>query len=53
MLPSRPHITVDDLRVGWAERVLMEHTTFHVERGTIFATLGGIGSGSSKRRCGI
>jgi phospholipid/cholesterol/gamma-HCH transport system ATP-binding protein len=44
---SRPHITVDDLRVGWGTRVLLEHITFAVERGTIFAILGGSGSGKS------
>ena len=44
---SRPHITVDDLRIGWGSRVLMEHVTFQVERGTIFAILGGSGSGKS------
>jgi phospholipid/cholesterol/gamma-HCH transport system ATP-binding protein len=44
---SRPHITVDDLRVGWGTRVLLEHITFQIERGTIFAILGGSGSGKS------
>jgi phospholipid/cholesterol/gamma-HCH transport system ATP-binding protein len=44
---SRPHITVDDLRLGWGKRVLLEHVTFQVERGTIFAILGGSGSGKS------
>ena len=47
MSPTRPHITVDDLRVGWGSRVLMEHVSFRVERGTIFAILGGSGSGKS------
>jgi phospholipid/cholesterol/gamma-HCH transport system ATP-binding protein len=46
-MPSRPHITVDDLRIGYGTRVLMEHTTFQVERGTIFAILGGSGCGKS------
>ena len=41
------HITVNDLRVGWGTRVLMEHITFQVDRGTIFAILGGSGSGKS------
>jgi phospholipid/cholesterol/gamma-HCH transport system ATP-binding protein len=44
---SRPHITVDHLRVGWGTRVLLEHITFQIERGTIFAILGGSGSGKS------
>ena len=47
MLLKRPHITVDNLRVGWGTRVLVEHITFQVERGTIFAILGGSGSGKS------
>ena len=46
-MPTRPHITVEDLRIGWGTRVLMEHTTFQVERGTIFAILGGSGCGKS------
>jgi len=44
---SKPYITVDDLRIGWGTRVLMEHITFQVKRGTIFAILGGSGSGKS------
>jgi phospholipid/cholesterol/gamma-HCH transport system ATP-binding protein len=43
----RPHITVDDLRAGWGSRVLMDHVSFRVERGTTFAILGGSGSGKS------
>jgi phospholipid/cholesterol/gamma-HCH transport system ATP-binding protein len=41
------HITVDDLRIGWGSRVLMEHVSFQIERGTTFAILGGSGSGKS------
>jgi phospholipid/cholesterol/gamma-HCH transport system ATP-binding protein len=44
---SRPHITVDDLRIGWGARVLMEHVTFQVQRGTVFTILGGSGCGKS------
>jgi len=44
---SRPHITVDDLRIGWEARVLMEHVTFQVERGTVFTILGASGCGKS------
>jgi len=44
---SRPHIIVDDLRIGWGTRVLMEHVSFQVERGTNLAILGGSGSGKS------
>ena len=48
MMPAaRPHIVVEDLRIGWGTRVLMEHVTFSVERGTTFAILGGSGSGKS------
>jgi phospholipid/cholesterol/gamma-HCH transport system ATP-binding protein len=42
-----PHIVVEDLRIGWGTRVLMEHVSFEVERGTTFAILGGSGSGKS------
>ena len=44
---ARPHIVVEDLRIGWGTRVLMDHVTFNVERGTTFAILGGSGSGKS------
>jgi phospholipid/cholesterol/gamma-HCH transport system ATP-binding protein len=44
---SRPHIIVDDLRIGWGSRVLMEHVSFEVERGMTLAILGGSGSGKS------
>ena len=44
---SRPHIIVDDLRIGWGTRVLMENVSFHVERGKTLAILGGSGSGKS------
>jgi phospholipid/cholesterol/gamma-HCH transport system ATP-binding protein len=44
---SRPHIVVRDLRFGWGDRMLMEHVSFDVERGTTFGILGGSGSGKS------
>jgi phospholipid/cholesterol/gamma-HCH transport system ATP-binding protein len=47
MLASVPHIRVDDLRIGWGSRVLMEHVTFQVERATVFTILGGSGCGKS------
>ena len=47
MALQRPHINVNDLHVGWGTRMLMEHVTFQVERGTVFAILGGSGSGKS------
>lgn len=43
----RPHITVNDLRIGWGGQVLMEHVSFEVERGKIFTILGGSGCGKS------
>jgi phospholipid/cholesterol/gamma-HCH transport system ATP-binding protein len=47
MPAARPHIIVDGLRAGWGSRVLMEHVSFQIERGTTFAILGGSGSGKS------
>ena len=47
MPSSRPHIMVDDLRIGWGARVLMEHVSFEVARGMTFVILGGSGSGKS------
>ena len=48
-MPSspRPHIIVDDLRIGWGSRVLMEHVSFEVGRGKTLVILGGSGSGKS------
>ena len=46
-MERRPHIVVDDLRIGWGSHVLMDHITFHVDCGTTFAILGGSGSGKS------
>jgi len=47
MSSSRAHIIVDDLRVGWGTRVLMEHVNFDIKRGSVFAILGGSGCGKS------
>ena len=47
MPSSRPHITVNNLRIGWGTQVLMEHITFEVARGRVFAILGGSGCGKS------
>ena len=44
---SDPVIHVEDLSIGWGDRVLMEHLTFDVGSGDIFAILGGSGSGKS------
>ena len=47
-MPSTgPHITVEDLRIGWGSRMLMEHVSFEVARGSTLAILGGSGSGKS------
>jgi phospholipid/cholesterol/gamma-HCH transport system ATP-binding protein len=46
-MPPRPHIVVNDLCIGWGTRVLMEHVTFDVARGSTFTILGGSGSGKS------
>ena len=47
MTDRRPHIVVEDLRLGWGSRVLMEHVTFQVPRGSTFVILGGSGCGKS------
>jgi len=47
MPDPRPHIVVDDLRIGWGSRVLMEHVSFDVQRGAVFTILGGSGCGKS------
>src|SRR6187431_1806033 len=47
MPASRPHIVVEDLRIGWGTRILMENVSFGVDRGTTLAILGGSGSGKS------
>jgi phospholipid/cholesterol/gamma-HCH transport system ATP-binding protein len=44
---SKPHIVVDDLRIGWGQRVLMERVSFEVPRGRAFGILGGSGCGKS------
>ena len=54
--PSRPHIAVEDLRIGWGARVLMENVTFTVERATIGRRVGRrcvrqTSSNRARRRC--
>jgi phospholipid/cholesterol/gamma-HCH transport system ATP-binding protein len=44
---SRPLIAVNDLAIGWGKVVLLEHVSFSVARGEIFAILGGSGAGKS------
>lgn len=43
----RPMIRVHDLTMGWGNRVLLQHASFEVQRGDIFAILGGSGCGKS------
>jgi len=47
MPARRPHIIVQDLRIGWGSRILMDHVSFDIERSTAFVILGGSGSGKS------
>lgn len=44
---STPLITVKDLTMGWADLTLLEDASFDIERGEIFAILGGSGCGKS------
>ncbi len=44
---KKPLIEVTDLSIGWGDVVLQEGATFHVNRGEIFAILGGSGCGKS------
>jgi phospholipid/cholesterol/gamma-HCH transport system ATP-binding protein len=44
---SDPMITVSDLTIGAGKSVLLKNATFEVERGEIFAILGGSGCGKS------
>src|SRR5262245_386191 len=46
-MAPRPHINVNDLRIGWGSRILIERVSFQVERGSTFAILGGSCSGKS------
>lgn len=44
---TEPLIQVQDLKVGWGERVLLEHVSFEVASGDVFVILGGSGCGKS------
>jgi phospholipid/cholesterol/gamma-HCH transport system ATP-binding protein len=44
---ARAHIVVDDLRVTWGDRVLLDGINFQVARGSTFMILGGSGCGKS------
>lgn len=44
---SEPVIQVEELAIGWGERVLMHDVSFEVPSGDVFAILGGSGCGKS------
>jgi phospholipid/cholesterol/gamma-HCH transport system ATP-binding protein len=44
---SEPLIQVTGLTMGWDDVVLQKNATFHVDRGEVFAILGGSGCGKS------
>jgi phospholipid/cholesterol/gamma-HCH transport system ATP-binding protein len=46
-MKNAPLIKVNDLTMGWDDRVLQEHACFDVARGDVFAILGGSGCGKS------
>jgi phospholipid/cholesterol/gamma-HCH transport system ATP-binding protein len=47
MTTPSPLIQVEDLSMGWEDNVLQKHASFQVERGDVFAILGGSGCGKS------
>lgn len=46
-MTNQPLIRVTDLTMGWGSRILLQHASFEVKRGDIFAILGGSGCGKS------
>ena len=46
-MSQNPFIQVTDLTMGWGDRILLKDASFAVERGDIFAILGGSGCGKS------
>ena len=47
MTTPAPLIEVTDLSIGWEGTILQSHASFKVERGDVFAILGGSGCGKS------
>jgi phospholipid/cholesterol/gamma-HCH transport system ATP-binding protein len=45
--PSEIVITVRDLKIGYGDKVILEHINFQVRHGEVFIILGGSGSGKS------
>jgi phospholipid/cholesterol/gamma-HCH transport system ATP-binding protein len=45
--PNARALEVNELAIGWGDEVLAEGLAFHVDRGEVFAILGGSGSGKS------
>lgn len=46
-MKAAPYIQVKELTLGWGARVLIEDVEFEVQRGEVFAILGGSGCGKS------